>query len=101
MWLQRTNDFGVIAKFFRIGVAHNTLKNYYQTNFALMQHHKYSLYDIENMIPWERDIYTLLLENWLKAERERIKREVEEQQKKMESIQNRNRAKARKVNGRY
>ena len=33
----------------------------YRLNFSLMQLHKYSLIDIENMIPWERDIYVALL----------------------------------------
>jgi hypothetical protein len=26
-----------------------------------MQHHKYSLTELENMIPWERDVYVNLL----------------------------------------
>tara|TARA_Y100000287_G_C14178105_1_gene333438 strand:+ start:279 stop:440 length:162 start_codon:yes stop_codon:yes gene_type:complete len=37
------------------------LEGYYKTNFALMQHHKYSLSEIENMMPWERQVYTSLL----------------------------------------
>lgn len=44
-----------------MGVSHNTLKNYYDLNFALMQYHKYSLTEIENMIPWEREIYVNML----------------------------------------
>ena len=40
---------------------HDSLENMYKTNFALMQHHKYSLTELENMIPWERDIYVNLL----------------------------------------
>lgn len=30
-------------------------------NFALMQYHKYSLSDIEQMIPFEREIYISML----------------------------------------
>jgi hypothetical protein len=30
-----------------------------------MQHHKYSLSDIETMIPWERDIYVKMLVEYL------------------------------------
>jgi len=41
----------------------------------LVQHHKYTLSDIENMIPWERDIYVNMLAKWLKDERERIEKE--------------------------
>jgi len=33
-----------------------------------MQHHKYSLSDIENMIPWEREIYISLLKNHIEEE---------------------------------
>ena len=39
----------------------------------MMQHHKYSLSDIENMIPWERDIYVSLLVQYIEEENERIK----------------------------
>ena len=51
-------------------LSHNTLANYYQTNFSLMQHHKYSLSDIDNMIPWERDIYVKMLIEYLKKLKE-------------------------------
>ena len=34
-------------------------------NFALMQYHKYSLTEIEDMIPWEREVYTTLLMQYL------------------------------------
>jgi hypothetical protein len=37
-----------------------------------MQHHKYSLTEIENMLPWERSIYLGLLTNYLNEERERL-----------------------------
>jgi hypothetical protein len=36
-----------------------------------MQYHKYSLSEIENMIPWEREIYLTLLENYIKEEEEK------------------------------
>jgi hypothetical protein len=38
-----------------------------------MQHHKYSLTELENMLPWERNIYLGLLIKYLEEERERIK----------------------------
>ena len=44
-----------------------------KTNFALMQHHKYSLTEIENMIPWEREVYLTLVVNWVQEENERIR----------------------------
>ena len=45
------------------------LENYFQLNFALMQYHKYSLTEIENMMPWERDVYVVLLQNHLDEEK--------------------------------
>jgi hypothetical protein len=49
------------------------LENFYKLNFALMQYHKYSLTEIENMMPWERDIYVILLKNHLEEEELRQK----------------------------
>ena len=37
-------------------------------NFSLMQHHNYSLSDIENMMPWEREIYLDMLITYIKEE---------------------------------
>ncbi len=37
-----------------------------------MQHHKYSLTELENMIPWEREVYVGLLMKYLEEEKERI-----------------------------
>ena len=49
------------------------LENYYKLNFALMQYHKYSLTEIENMMPWERDVYVALLKQYI--EEENLKRQ--------------------------
>jgi len=38
-----------------------------------MQHHKYSLSEIENMMPWERDIYVDMLITYIKEENEKQK----------------------------
>jgi len=38
-----------------------------------MQHHKYSLTELEEMIPWEREIYMTLLIKYLEEENEKIK----------------------------
>ena len=52
------------------------LVNYYKLNFSLMQYHKSSLTEIENLIPWERDIYVGLLQAHL--EEERLKQEQQQ-----------------------
>ena len=49
-------------------MAHTDLASYFKINFALMQHHKYSLTEIENMIPWEKDIYVSLLQQHIEEE---------------------------------
>ena len=60
-------------RFFRISLCHNTLENYYITNFNMMQHHKYSLTELDNLMPFERDIYVELLVNHIKEENDRIR----------------------------
>jgi hypothetical protein len=49
-------------------MAHESLVSYYQVNFALIQHHKYSLTELENMIPWERDVYVTLLQQYIEEQ---------------------------------
>ena len=41
----------------------------------MMQHHKYSLTELDNMMPWEREIYVGLLSEWVKEENDRIEKE--------------------------
>jgi|TARA_Y100000034_G_scaffold108649_1_gene139185 hypothetical protein len=36
--------------------------------FSMMQHHKYSLTELENMIPWEREIYVDMLVTHIEVE---------------------------------
>jgi hypothetical protein len=50
-------------------MAHENLESYYKINFALIQHHKYSLTELEDMIPWEREIYITLLQQYLEDEK--------------------------------
>tara|TARA_B000000477_G_scaffold70546_1_gene59192 strand:- start:60 stop:200 length:141 start_codon:yes stop_codon:yes gene_type:complete len=38
-----------------------------------MQHHNYSLSDLENMLPWEREIYVDMLITYIKEENEKQK----------------------------
>ena len=45
----------------------------------MMQHHKYSLSEIENLMPWEREIYLSLLQQFIREENERIKNQNREQ----------------------
>jgi hypothetical protein len=51
------------------------LKNHFETNFALMQHHKYSLNDIDNLMPWEKTIYVGMLINYIEEQNEKLKQQ--------------------------
>jgi hypothetical protein len=57
-------------------VGHESLFSYYQNNFNLTHHHKYSLTEIEEMIPMEREIYISLLNNWIEQENTRIQQQI-------------------------
>ena len=59
-----------------MSMAHEDLESYFKVNFALMQHHKYSLTELENMIPWEREVYITLLQQYI--EEENLKRRQSE-----------------------
>ena len=39
-----------------------------------MKHHNFSLTDIEDMMPYERDVYVLLLRRWIEEENDRIEK---------------------------
>ena len=38
----------------------------------MIQHHKWNLTELEDMLPYERDIYVSLLKNWIEEENERL-----------------------------
>jgi hypothetical protein len=38
-----------------------------------MQHHKYSLTELENMIPWEREVYIELLIQYIEDENQKLR----------------------------
>ena len=39
----------------------------------MIQHHKWSLTELENMIPFERQVYVMLLQQWIEEENKRVK----------------------------
>jgi len=42
----------------------------------MVQHHKYNLTELENMMPWERQVYVQLLIQYLEEENERLKQKA-------------------------
>lgn len=51
--------------------SHDTLEDHIRTNFNFMYFHRLSLVDLENMMPWERDVYIMLYADQLTKEKER------------------------------
>ena len=45
----------------------------------MMQHHNYSLVDLENMMPWEREIYVGLLLEFIEKQEEEQKKQQAKQ----------------------
>jgi hypothetical protein len=52
-------------------LSHDNLFNYFKLNFSLMQFHQYGLTELDNMLPWEREIYVGLLIQHIKTENEK------------------------------
>ncbi len=48
-----------------MAMVHTGLLPYYETIFALTHHHGWSIDDIENLIPWELEVLTTLLSNYI------------------------------------
>lgn len=49
-------------------MSYNTLVNYYNTIFNMNRYHKYSVSEVENMYPWERDFYAEKIKQLLKEQ---------------------------------
>jgi len=50
--------------------SYDDIRNFYKTMFSMVQFHKYSLAELENMMPWEKFIYIDLLSEHLKRKEE-------------------------------
>lgn len=51
-------------------LCHTNLVVYYETIFAMAQHHKYQISEIEALIPFERDIYMTMLVHYISQKEE-------------------------------
>jgi hypothetical protein len=71
-------------------MGHDTLANHIRSNFNLIHHHKWSLGEIDGMMPWEKHIYVELLNAWIK-EQEETARQQEQEHKSMLAQLNRRR----------
>lgn len=75
MWSQKQDCITRTPKFFLICLSHDTLENYFKTNFMMHRHHKYTIQDIEMMLPWEREAHVILLIQAM--EEEKMEREAQ------------------------
>lgn len=64
---------GGAQKFFIIGLSHTSLSNHFRLTFAMKQHHHWSIEEMDQLVPWERDIYVTLLEQHIKEQNERMR----------------------------
>ena len=71
-------------------MGHDTLANHIKSNFNLIHHHKWSLSEIDSMMPWEKHIYVELLNAWIQ-EQEEDARQRENEHKNMMAHLNRRR----------
>jgi len=55
-------------------MSHTSLARYYSMIFALAQHHKYSISDIEGLIPYERDLYVDMLMDYLEEQKQELEK---------------------------
>jgi hypothetical protein len=62
----------------------------------MVHQYKYTLTELENMIPWERDTYIGMVNNWVKEESEKIKLKKAEQESQMNSLISRTKNKRRR-----
>lgn len=56
-------------------LSNETLENFYKMNFGLQHHHKYSLTELDAMLPFERDILISLLINQLEEDKAQMEKE--------------------------
>jgi hypothetical protein len=54
--------------------------------FTMVHQYKYTLTELENMIPWERDTYIGMVNNWVKEETERAKKMKTEQEARLSAL---------------
>lgn len=50
-----------------MAMMHNSLINYYERIFAFQQYHNWNMSEIEGLMPWEFDVMTSMLSNYLET----------------------------------
>lgn len=68
-------------------MGHDRLANYYKTNFGMIEHHHWSLSELEGMMPWERYAYIDMLQEYLQEEEKKAKQREQENKAKWQQLQ--------------
>lgn len=66
------------GKFFSLALQHDTLENHYRTNFNLQHFHHWTLTDLDNMLPFERDVYVNLLNQQLERDQQQAAQQAQQ-----------------------
>lgn len=61
MWVYRKNDIQYVRRFFRLGLGYTNLADYYTNLWILSSKHGYSMSDLYDMMPYERDVFVDLI----------------------------------------
>ena len=87
MWIRPQVALGGSQRFFYLTFRDGSLKAYYNNMFTLTHQYKYTLTELENMIPWERDLYIGMVNTWVKEETEKLNKiKAEKEQKFNQAI---------------
>lgn len=76
MWENRISHNRRGSVFFIIGLSHDNIENYYRTNSLIVYNNRFTLTELEDMFPFEREIYVSLLVNHIEEENERNKKSM-------------------------
>lgn len=77
---------GGTQRFFYLTFRDGSLRGYYNNMFTLTHQYKYTLTELENMLPWERDMYIAMVNSWVKEETDRINKTKIESQEAMKKL---------------
>lgn len=70
-------------------MGHDTLSNHIRSNFNLIHHHKWSLSEIDGMMPWEKHVYVELLNAYIKEQEDLTKQRDNEYKNMMNHLNRR------------
>lgn len=86
MFISTRFSIGGSQRFFYLTFRDGSLRAYYNNMFTLTHQYKYTLTELENMLPWERDMYIAMVNNWVKEETDRINKTKVESQETMKKL---------------